>query len=1394
MEQATYAAAEYWLEQLSGINELKLPEFPGENNTGVTTVSIPVSAEDVLQIRKIAGDKDLNVLKLFLGGLGILLWKYSSQNELVISMPPMLLPDVDVSASGTLHCRLDVQEDMPVRALFSQVHEAVNDAYANSEYDEAEFLSAYENIAAVKSTGFKYNKLSAQGNWLNEHAIVFEFTEGDGSFITCTSRNPLYHSRMLQNMAESLLMLVLEFPANKEKHAGSCKIVPDAQWQQWYGQFAWNVRSYPQNVTVVDLFLHNAMQTPEKAAVICDDDEISYAQLNEWSARIAGFIATNFPGRKDLLIGIMMERTPLLVATVLGILRAGAAYVPIDQNYPADRINDILMDSACPMVLTDEDMNDSKFVNVHSIKERLCCPELPGADDLAYIIYSSGTTGKPKGIMMEHGAIINLLYWYNERYNINQDTRIVQLTNIVIDIAFQEIFSALMNGLTLYMPLKEESQDKQLFIDYLNSHKINFIQLIPDMLSEYLLDIPKLPHLEQVLCGGDKLGDTLKDAIVSKGYKLYNIYGQTETAIDTVGAVCEQGVPMRFNEYVPHYDVLIMDEQGNLCPEFLLGEIYTGGIGLARGYVNQPALTAQKFVAHPLKKGKRIYRTGDVARRLPDGSLELMGRKDDQVKIRGFRVELAEIEAALRNYPGIGSAVVLAQQKGQDKQLAAYIVCNEPLSASVLRNYLSESLPDYMLPAYFVQLDKLPLTASGKVDRRKLPNPESNSLETGTQYVAPRNELEAGMVNIWQELLGKDKIGIEDNFFEVGGDSIKILRLMSELKKTLGVKVSFADIYEHSTIERLSDHIQQNRAGIEQKNNSINEKETLVREQIAALKERVLSAIDANNIEDVYPMSDIEKGIVYESLLREGSGIYHDIAVHERVFPAFDIARFRVALSLLMEKHSILRTSFNVADFETEVQFVHKKVDVPVRYQDLIGLQRSEQENIIRDHITSELRDPFKFSTAPLWRISVFNCGNDHVVFVTQSHHSIIDGWSDASFMTELHNVYVKLSEDALYKPVALRSGYKDFIVQHEIDKSDEAIKSFWQQELEGHTRLELFAENSVQRFARSMDAEFIQKLEQASAELGAPVKIISLAAYLLLLRTLSYGNEVVAGLVTNTRPACEDSDKILGCFLNTIPLRMFIPDNATGAELVRIVNEKITGLKNYERLSMLEIAQLHNKQSKDGNPFFDVIFNYVDFYTYNSIQQNDPQSAAGNLSGNGITNTYLDLDINRTGGEFSICFRFGKKLRSGISPEKLGELYCNILSSIIEQPAQRPVYMTEADKQQLAAIQQGDNLQYPKDKTLLHWFEQQLPNNTALVVEDRKLTYGQLNERANQLGSYLRQKYSIQPNDLIGIKLDRDEWLIISMLAVLKSGGAYVPIDPAYPQERIDYIVADSK
>ncbi|OMP77912.1 hypothetical protein BW716_17710 [[Flexibacter] sp. ATCC 35208] len=810
MNYTTGPSEKFWLSQTAGVDALMLPLSSQEGNSLPVVITVPVPQAVAERISAVGGNSDLNILKIFLAGLSILLWKYAGQEEFLIAVPPILVPGKEHTATGILYCRLQLSEDMIVRDLLLHVHESLSQAYIHGDYDSALFKELYAaDPAPLKSVGGCYGKINAAGNWLDDQQVLFEYNP---SFISITSRQPFYAVSMLRNMGESLLLLMQELQLNKNMPIAACRLQTDDHVQHWQKQFELKLRAYPVHLTVTDLFLQQVKERPQTTALVYGEERISYADLDMWSRNIAAYLATreNTTGT----IGIMIERSPLLVAVVLGVLRAGFAYVPLDKEYPAERIENILEDTGCSVVLTAVSAlppihSVCEWINAYTIKESTheVILKAPLPNSPVYILYSSGTTGRPKGIVVQHAAVTNLLYWYNERYDINADTRIIQLTNIVIDIAFQEIFSVLINGLTLYIPQEEERREKQQFIDFLQKHRISFIQLIPDMLAEYFLDVPRLPFLTHILCGGDILGENLKDAIVARGYQLYNIYGQTETAIDTVGSICTLHEPMRFNDYVPNYDVWILDQQQQLCPEYVVGEICTGGAGLSAGYVNQPMLTAEKFIAHPFKENARLYRTGDMGRRLPDGSIQFVGRKDDQVKIRGYRIQLGEIEQVLQTHTGINAAKVLLYSERAEKRLIAFISGEENLQVGALRNFLGQLLPVYMLPDQFIQVEQLPITQGGKIDSKALSLSIGRALESGVEYEAPGNETEARLVEIWQEVLGISKIGVKDNFFDLGGNSLKIVKMIGLVNKSFGKKLPVVMAFKLANIAALSAYI-----------------------------------------------------------------------------------------------------------------------------------------------------------------------------------------------------------------------------------------------------------------------------------------------------------------------------------------------------------------------------------------------------------------------------------------------------------------------------------------------------------------------------------------------------------------------------------------------------------
>jgi hypothetical protein len=624
---------------------------------------------------------------------------------------------------------------------------------------------------------------------------------------------------------------------------------------------------------------------------------------------------------------------------------------------------------------------------------------------------------------------------------------------------------------------------------------------------------------------------------------------------------------------------------------------------------------------------------------------------------------------------------------------------------------------------------------------------------------------------------------------------------VSEMRQKMQLEVAVADIYKHGSIAAILVHTLQGQGRARHRATA----EAVVLAEIGELKERILAALplaEQPNVEDIFPMSDIEKGMVYESLVQDGRGIYHDQLVHQRAYPGFDNGRLRRALALLVEKHAILRTSFHLGTLEADVQMVHRTVPVDLPFEDLAHLAPKAQEATVQAYISAEHQRPFEVATAPLWRMKAFGLGADEVVIVFQFHHAILDGWSHASFVTELNNLYLQLGDDPTYQPSPLKSSYKDFIIQHEADKRDEDVRAYWAQELAGYKRLDLFTEEqqAFTSHTHIVEPVYERQLEKLAAELHTSVKAISLTAYLYLLRLLNYEADVVAGLVTNTRPGCEDGDKVLGCFLNTIPLRMVLDDESSATQLIGQVQRKLVALKENERLSLLEIAGLHNVQLRAGNPFFDTFFNYIDFHTYADLQEAGTVAQEAAIQGHTHTNILLDVSVNRTGGMYAVSFTLSRKTRSGHTVADLSQLYFRILDSFLQRPHQglrHAEYLGAEEKQHLLHTYNETAAPYPAAGTVVELFAAQVhrqPHRTALVFGGHTMSYQALHTASNQLAHFLQAHYAVRPDDLIGLKLERSDKLLVALLGVLKAGAAYVPIDPDYPQERIDYIIEDSQ
>ncbi|MCB2411215.1 non-ribosomal peptide synthetase, partial [Hymenobacter lucidus] len=1308
---------------------------------------------------------------LFMGLLATvnaLLYRYTSQQDIIIGTPIAGREHADLEDQigfyvNTLALRFKFDGDQTYSQLFEQVKQVVVGAYDHQVYPFGDLVEALQlqrdmsrnplfDVQVILSypehegqqeqslTELQVSAYEDEELYTSRFDLVFNFSAvaGDGLLVSIQYNTDLYHASTIERLAEHLERLMADAVQHTQQPIRQLDYLGADEQEKLLHTFQGPIIDYPRDATAVALFEKQAAETPHQPAVQFEGTVLSYQELNEKANRLANHLNEQYQLGQDDMVGLMVDRSEKMIIGILAILKAGAAYVPIDPEYPQARKEYIIQDTALTVLITQTDyMFDLPYysgavfaidIELELLTTSVEPPRPVAPEAMAYVIYTSGSTGNPKGVGIRHRNLMHSLAARQHTYGPVRS--FLMLSSVAFDSSVAGIFGTLCYGGQLCITSRIDVANVGHIARYIEEHQVSHLLTVP---SYYQLLISELQEnensLEQIIVAGETCPVSLVDYHFSTatlaGCKLFNEYGPTECTVWSSVFAYEKGQPVidTIGRPIANTQVYILDGNSNLVPTGVAGEICVGGAGVADGYLNQPELTAQKFTPNPFRPGEFLYRTGDRGKWLPDGNLVFMGRQDDQVKVRGYRIELGEIENALLGHPAVEFAVVVARPTEQgNSEIVAYLVSEQSLNASDMQGFLRTLLPPYAVPAYYVQLEQFPLTPNGKVDKKKLPDPKGAGMATGVPYEAPRTETEAKFAQIWQQILEKEKVGIHDKFFELGGDSIKILRMLSEVKKELDLHIPVADVYKYTSIAELTDHVLQNKASLDRRNRSVEELQATVVNELAALKARILAsdhALDAENIDDIYPMSDIERGMVYASLVNKDVSVYHDQMVRQRNFPGFDPARFRRALQLLVDKHPILRTAFDVSSFETEVQIVFKQIPVFCDFQDLSHLALAEQEHIIRTYLDDELARPFDVTQAPLWRLAAFAFGADQIGFVFQCHHAIIDGWSDALFMTELNNVYLQLEENPQSIPTPLRSSYKDFIIQHEVDKKDPVMRNFWTEELAGSKRIDLFTTAPADTHStHTLTSEELKKLERLAGNLSTSVKAISLSAYLYLMKVLSQENEILAGIVTNMRPSCEDSDKILGCFLNTIPLRISIEEAETGSGLITRVHQKLTALKDYERLSLLEIAQLSNHYVGAENPIFDTFFNFSDFHTFNSVKEKpkteprEAQPATVNVSGTGRTNTYLDLSVDQTGNMYTMSVVLSRQLKSGLSAEMVGALYMRILKNLMDSPSHRI-----AELGYLSALEQVQQLEafnataaaYDTTQTLVGLFEAQV-------------------------------------------------------------------------------------
>jgi amino acid adenylation domain-containing protein len=1227
---------------------------------------------------------------------------------------------------------------------------------------------------------------------LDCNGVLFDvkLNENGGVEILVTYVEGFVKQTLIECLVSQFKEFIINLKNNLEIHLSEYSLLSEKEKSQLLINFNDTDSAYPKEKTIIDLFEEQVEKTPNNVAVVFEGSKLTYKELNEKVNSLGNYLIDNYHIKRDDLIGIRLDRSEYMIVAILGILKSGAAYVPIDVNFPAERVAFIEEDSQCKLVFDVEELD--RFNKVQKNYSTLNIGQINHPNDLAYIIYTSGTTGNPKGVMIEHNNIVRLLKTERSLFDFNSNDVWCMFHSYCFDFSVWEMYGALLNGGKLIIISLKVAQDPMAFLLVLKKEKVTVLNQTPsvfyNVLNEDLKKAQADLQLRYVIFGGEALTPRkLEDW--SKKYpntKLINMYGITETTVHvTYKEITQEEINKNISNIgrpIPTLTCYVVDQDKCLVPFGISGELYVGGEGVARGYLNKEALTKERFLDSPFKKGERLYRSGDMVRMLESGELEYLGRKDNQVKVRGYRIELGEIEIAISEYSkDLGQVVVSVCDVNGEKSLVAYMVSRN-IDKSKLRNFLKEKLPVYMIPNFYIELEGLPLTPNGKIDRKSLPGVVGKDI-IQNEYIEPRNETERSLAGIWQEVLGIEKIGITNNFFELGGHSLIVSQVINRIYKELGKTVSFKVFFVNPTIAGLSNE----------------------------LHEKKYAFIPVAPETESYPLTASQTRLWILSQL-EGGSLAYNMPAAVKLTGNIDVNTLEKSFRLLIDRHEILRTYFKTNEEGDLRQFIVpiEQVDFRISQKDFSSVEN--QEEVTVDYLQDKSLEPFDLEQAPLVRASLIKIKKEDYVFFLSLHHIIGDGWSIELLISEIVATYNALGQGKNIDLPKLNIQYKDYAVWANGEKEQakhQLSEQYWLEQLAGEIPVldlpsfrmrPLIQTYNGDSVTFSYSKELLNKLKEFSKTHDVTLFMTLMTGVNALLHRYTGQNDIIIGTPIAGRDH-PDLENQLGLYLNTLAIRSRFQEGDSFLDLIGAQKETLLGAYENQNYPFDElIDKLNLKRDTSRSALFDVLVILQNQAQLNNI--NNEELITLDVSGYDFKNKTSKFDISLAFTEtegLNLTIEYNTDIYDLCLIEKMFSHFENLITQSIEQPEiliKEVDYLTIEEKTQLLVSFNDTKADYPQDKTIVDLFEDQVartPNNIAIVFENVSLTYQELNERSNQLASYLRDHYVIEADDLVGIKLEKSEWMIIAIIGVLKSGGAYVPIDPNYPQERIAYIQKDS-
>ncbi|SIO25198.1 amino acid adenylation domain-containing protein [Singulisphaera sp. GP187] len=1445
----------YWRDQLAGpLPTLALPTDrprPAVQSQNGAARTIHLDKALIQRLTRLGGEHGTSLYVTLLAAFEALLARQSGQNDLIVGSPVAGRDHQGQSQVvghfvNPLPLRADLSGNPTFTELLGRARRTVHDGLEHQDYPFPllverlqpardlsrsplfQVLFTFQKAQRLDKEGLTPFALREHGPRLDlggfplesvaleQHAAQFDLAlttaETDaGLAASLEYSTDLFDRETIDRMLERFRILLEGIADAPDTHLADLPLLSDAERQRVLVDWNDTAVEPPTESFIHRLFEGQAKNAPDAIAVIdAHGRSLSYAELDVKANRLAHHLVAQRVS-PDSRVGLCVDGSPEMIVGILAILKAGAAYLPLDPDYPRDRLATMLDDARVSLILTVERLlsvlpDDFKGRVILLDHAEEIAGQDPGRpplvdlhpDNLAYVIYTSGSTGKPKGVPVAHRNLVHSTEVRFLRYR--QPVRgFLLLSSFAFDSSVAGIFWTLSQGGTLVLPARGSQADPAAIADLVQRQQVSHLLCVPSLLNLVLDEAPhaSLASLTTVIVAGDFCPRDLPDRLrtLLPATDLFNEYGPTEATVWCTVHLCdhqETGI-VPIGRPIANTQIYVLDPGMRPVPIGVAGELYIGGEGVARGYLDRPALTAERFLPDPFgKPGARLYQTGDLARWRADGTLECLGRLDHQVKIRGHRIELGEVEDALHDHPSVLAAVALARPDAQGHaQLVAYLVTTNDAqtTAAELRRWLKPRLPEPMIPSAFVLLNALPLTPNGKVDRKALPDPEANSLSSGEPYEAPRNPAETLVAQTWELVLKRERVGIHDDFFELGGHSLLATQVVSRLRDAFNTAIPLRTLFEATTVTALAQRL-----------------ETLQQDTRGVAFTHAPSIV-AGPSEGPVPTSFAQQRLWFLDQLEPGSPLYN-IPLAIQIDGPLDSNALHQALDEVVRRHQSLRTTFQALEGRP-IQVFEPVVALPLTRIDLSSWPLDDRQTEVAKRINNEAKRPFNLTDGPLIHADLLRLEPTRHVLLLTMHHIISDGWSLGVLIREAGALYDAFAHGRPSPLPELPIQYADYARWQHQELQGQTLNpqlAYWTQQLAGVTPLEIPTDRprppalSYRGGERSMvlALPLLDELRKVARQEEATLFMILIAAFQTLLHRVSGQNDIAVGspVAGRTRP---ETEGLIGFFLNTLVLRAELSGDLSFRDLLRRTKPIVLDAFAHQDLPFEQIVEaVAGQRDASRSPLFQAML----------ILQNAPLPP---LATAGLTLSVLEppvetakfdltLKLTETDQGLNAALEYSTDLFDASTVDRMLGWFETLLQGIVaapETPLANLPLLSAGERDQLVVACNDTGIKVPDGSSVPRLFEAQVgrtPDATAVIDADgRSLTYAQLDHAANQLAHQLRA-LGAGPDTLVALCTERSPDMLVALLGVLKAGAAYLPLDPEYPRDRLEFMLRDSR